>query len=96
MCQGEFLHKDEDQGWDLFEDLAKKIIQWESCSDKSKNQNPTTSKTGFHSIESSIVAESKISHLMRRLELLEAKKQSTVNKSTHPKCQIRIVFIAMR
>jgi len=24
MCQGEFLQKDEDQGWDLFEDLAEK------------------------------------------------------------------------
>ena len=27
MCQGDFLKKDEDQGWDLFEVLAEKIIQ---------------------------------------------------------------------
>jgi len=26
MCQGEFLKKDEDQGWNLFEDLAEKIM----------------------------------------------------------------------
>jgi len=57
-----------------------KTVQWESCSDKSKNQNPTSSKTGLHLIESSIAAEAKISHLMRRLELLEAKKKSTVNQ----------------
>ena len=24
MCQGEFLKEDENQGWDLFEDLAEK------------------------------------------------------------------------
>jgi len=27
MCQGEFLKKDEDQGWDLYEAVAEKIIQ---------------------------------------------------------------------
>ena len=63
MYQGEFLKKDEKQGWDLYEDLAEKIIQWESCSNKSKNQNPTTFETGLHSIESSIVAEAKIFQL---------------------------------
>ena len=26
MCQGGFLQKDENQGWDLFEDLAEKIL----------------------------------------------------------------------
>ena len=68
VCQGEFLIKDEDQRWDLFEDLAEKTIKWESCSDKSKNQNPTTFKTGLYSIESSIAVEAKILHLTRRLE----------------------------
>jgi len=56
MCQGEFLKKDEDQGWDLFEALTEKIIQWETCSDKT---NPTTCRTGLHSIESFIAAEAK-------------------------------------
>ena len=69
MCQGKFLKKDEKQGWDLFEALAEKIIQWESCPEK---HNPTTSKTGMHSIESSIAAEAKITQLMKRIELLEA------------------------
>ena len=50
MCQGEFLKKDENQGWDLFEALAEKTIQWESCPEKT---NPTTSRIGIHSIESS-------------------------------------------
>jgi len=26
MCQGEFLKKDEDQGWDIYEDLVEKTI----------------------------------------------------------------------
>jgi len=57
MCQGEFLKKDEDHGWDLYEVLAEKIIQWESCPEKT---NPITFRTGMHSIESSIAAETKI------------------------------------
>ena len=61
------LKKDEEQGWDLYEDLAEKIIQWESCPEKT---NPTTSRSSMHSIESSIAAEAKITQLMRRLELL--------------------------
>jgi len=57
MCQGEFLKKDEDQGWDLYEVLTEKTIQWESCPEKT---NPTTFKTGMHSIKSSTAAETKI------------------------------------
>jgi len=77
MCQGEFLKKDEDQGWDLYEALSEKIIQWESYPEKT---NPTTSRTGMHSIVSSIAAEAKITQLMRRLELLEARDPSSVNQ----------------
>ena len=36
MCQGEFLQKDENQGWDLFEDLAEKTLQWKTASTKTK------------------------------------------------------------
>ena len=75
-CQGEFLKKDEDQGWDLYEVLAEKTIQRESCP---KKTNPTTCRSGMHSIESSIAAEAKITQLMRRLELLEARKPNSVN-----------------
>jgi len=37
MCQGGFLQKDENQGWDLFEDLAEKTLQWEPASKKPRN-----------------------------------------------------------
>jgi len=67
------LKKDEDQGWDLYEALAEKTIQWESCPEKT---NPTTFRTGMYSIESSIAAEAKITQLMRRLKLLEAREQT--------------------
>ena len=76
MCQGEFLKKDENQGWDLFETLAEKTIQLESYPEKT---NPTTFRTGIHSIESSITAEAKITQLMKRLELLEAREPNSVN-----------------
>jgi len=79
-----FYEKDEDHGWNLFEDLAEKALQWESCSDKSKNQNPISPKTGLHSIESLIAIKAKISHLMIRLELLEAKEESMVNQVNPP------------
>ena len=29
MCQGGFLQKDENEGWDLYENPAEKTIQWE-------------------------------------------------------------------
>jgi len=73
----EFLKKDKNQGWDLFEALTEKIIQWESCPEKT---NPTTFRTGIHSIETSIAAEVKIIQLMKRLELLEAREPNSVNQ----------------
>ena len=76
MCQGEFLRKDENQGWDLYEALAEKTIQWESCPEKT---NLITSRTSMHSIESSIAAEAKITQLLRRLELLEPRDPNSVN-----------------
>ena len=36
MCQGGFLQKYENQGWDLFEDLVEKILQWEPTLKKIK------------------------------------------------------------
>jgi len=38
MCQGELVKKDEDQGWDLYEALADKIIQWESYPERTNPQ----------------------------------------------------------
>ena len=40
MNPGELLKKDEDQGWDLYEALAEKTIQWESCPEKLTPQHP--------------------------------------------------------
>ena len=34
MYQGEFLQKDKNQGWDLFENLDEKTLQWEPVSKK--------------------------------------------------------------
>jgi len=60
------------------------MIKWESCLEKYRNQNLTSSKRGLHSIESSIAAEPMIAHLMRRLELLEAKEPVLVNQVSPP------------
>jgi len=61
---------------DLYEALAEKIIQWESCLEKT---NPTTFRTGMHSIESSIAVVTKITQLMRRLELVEVREPNSIN-----------------
>ena len=66
-----FLKKDEDQGWELYDDLAEKSIQWEPSPDKSRNSNPISSKGGLHSIEMSIASEAKLASVIRRLEALE-------------------------
>ena len=53
MCQGGFLQKHENEGWDLYENLAEKTIKWEPTSETLRNSNSITSKGGLHSIESS-------------------------------------------
>ena len=80
MCQGGFLQKDENEGWDLYENLAEKNIQWEPTTENSRNSNSISSKEGLHLIESSITAEVSIANLARRLEDLETKKTSPVNQ----------------
>ena len=57
---GGFLQKDENQGLNLFEDLAEKILQWETTSEKPRNSQFIASKGGLLSLESSIVVEAKI------------------------------------
>ena len=85
------MQKDENQGWDLFEDLAEKTIQWEPTSEKPRNSQFIASKGGLLSLESSIAAEVKIATLMRRIEALETKEPANVNQSTHHQFTIRVV-----
>ena len=80
MCQGGFLQKDEYEGWNLYETLVEKIIQWEPTSESSRNPNFISSKGGLHSIESSIANEAKLANLARRLEALETKEPSPFNQ----------------
>jgi len=75
ICKGDSFKKMKNQGWELFEDLAEKTIQWEPTLDKSRNSNPVSSKGDLHSIESSIAVEAKIASLMRRLEALKLKNR---------------------
>ena len=66
MYQGGFLQKDKNQGWDLFEDLAEKTLQWEPASKKPRNSQSIASRGGLLYLESSIPAEAKIATLMRK------------------------------
>ena len=84
MCQGGFLQKNENQGRDLFEDLAEKTLQWEPASEKPKNLQSIASRGGFLSLESSITTEAKIATLMRRIEPLETKESANVNQINPP------------
>ena len=47
---------------------------------KSRNNNPISSKEDLHSIESTIAAEAKITNLMRKLEVLKIKDPASVNQ----------------
>ena len=77
---GGFLQKDENQGWDLFEELAEKTLQWESTAEKPRNLQSIASKGGLLSLESFIAAEAMIATLMRRIEALEIKEPANVNQ----------------
>ena len=48
--------------------------------DKSRNNNPISSKGDLHSIESSITAEAKVANLMKRLEVLKIKDPALANQ----------------
>ena len=78
------MQKDENQGWDLFEDLAEKTLQWEPASEKPRNSQSIASRGGLLSLESSIAAEAKIATLMRRIEALETKEPANVNQINPP------------
>ena len=80
MCQGRFLQKDENQGWDIFEDQVEKSLQWKPTPKKSRNTNHISSKRDLYSIQSSITTETKISSLMRKLEAIETKELVPVNQ----------------
>ena len=80
MCQGGFSQKDENEGWDLYENLTEKTIQWEPTSESTRNPNSISSKGGLHSIESSIANEAKLANLARRLKILKTKEPSPVNQ----------------
>ena len=80
MCQGGFLEKNENEGWSLFEDLAEKAIQWDPTPEKSRTNDPTSSKGGIHSIEANIANDAKLAAVMRRLEALETKEPVSVNQ----------------
>ena len=80
MCQGGFLRKDENERWDLYEDLAEKTIQWELTNENSRNLSSITSKGGLHLIESYIAGKARIANLVRRLEVLETKELVLVNQ----------------
>ena len=75
-----FLQKDENEGRDLYKNLAEKTIQWEPTNETSRNSNSISSKGGLHSIESSIANEAKLANLARRLKSLETKEPSLVNQ----------------
>ena len=64
MCQEEFLKKNEDEGWLLYEDLADKAIQWEPTPEKLRTNDPNSSKGGVHSIEVNIATEAKLAAVM--------------------------------
>ena len=68
------------EGWDLYENLAEKTIQWEPASETSRNPNSISLKGALHSIESFITNEAKLANLERRLKVLETKEPSPVNQ----------------
>jgi len=91
MCQEEFLKKNEDEGWLLYEDLADKTIQWELTPKKFRTNDLTSSKGGAHSTEANIATEAKLAVVMRRLETLETKVPVSMNgasldKPSQPGC----------
>jgi len=60
------LQKYENEGWDLYENLTEKTIQWEPSSESSRNPYSISSKGGIHSIGLSIANEARIANLTEK------------------------------
>ncbi|XP_063942447.1 uncharacterized protein LOC135150236 [Daucus carota subsp. sativus] len=71
MYQGKFMEKDEDQGWEFFEDLAEKTMLWESTREPKKSIEASSSR-GLHSIGNNVATDAKLATLTKRLEALES------------------------
>ena len=56
------------KGGKIYEDLAKKILQWEPTPEESRTANPIFSKRGLHSIETSLAYNAKFDGIIWRLE----------------------------
>ena len=67
------MEKDEDQGWEFFENLAEKTMLWESTREPKKSIESSSSR-GLHSIGNNVATDSKLATLTRRFEALETSK----------------------
>jgi len=63
MSQGRFLKADKHEGWEIYEDLAEKTLQWELTPEESRIAIPVSSKRGLHSIETYIAYEAKFNSI---------------------------------
>jgi len=74
MCQDGFLSKSPTAAWEFLEDLAEKIMQWETTRDDSLSSRIASAKGGLHAV-------SDWSHIESRFTALE-KPVKGVNYST--------------
>ena len=81
---GGFLQKDENQDWNLFEDLAEKTLQWEPASEKPRNSQSIASRGGLLSLELSITAEAKIAILIEENRGSRKKRASQCQPNQPP------------
>jgi len=58
------LKKDKYEGWEIYEELDEKTLQWEPSIEESRNPNSISFKRGLHSIEDSIAIETKLANVM--------------------------------
>jgi len=62
LCQGDFLSKSPTAAWEFLEDLAEKIMQWETTHDDSLSSR--FARSCLHSV-------SDVSHLESKIAVLE-------------------------
>ena len=83
MSHSDFMRMTDDAAWKFLEKIAKKTMQWEGFNKKPPTTNSiTTSRSGVHSIENSIAVEAKMAALMRRIEMLKSKGDSSAARSS--------------
>jgi len=88
MCHGGFLNKSETEAFDFLEELAEKIIQWETTRDESLGARINSQRGGCHAVVDTTCTDTRFAALENMLKGLLLSQ----TPSNYPSPEMRLCF----